>query len=65
MSFFENPILAERQRKKAAADEALIESRKKAAADEALIESRKKAAAELGISYESYVARFIKLKGTY
>lgn len=52
MSFFENPILAERQRKKAAADEALLES-------------RKKAAAELGISYKSYVARFIKLKGTY
>ena len=52
MSFFENPILAARQRKKAAADKALIES-------------RKQAAAELGISYESYVARFIKLKGTY
>ena len=52
MSFFENPILAERQRKKAAADEALIEA-------------RKKAATELGISYASYVARFIKLKGTY
>lgn len=52
MSFFKNPIIAERQRKKAAADKALIES-------------REKAAAELGISYESYVARFIKLKGTY
>ena len=52
MSFFENPILAERQRKKAAADKALLES-------------RKQAAAELGISYESYVARFIKLKETY
>ena len=52
MSFFENPILAERQRKQAAAAKALIES-------------RKKAAAELGISYRSYVARFIKLKGTY
>ena len=52
MSFFENPILAERQRRKAAADKALIES-------------RKQAAAELGISYESYVARFIKLKETY
>lgn len=52
MSFFENPILAERQRKKAAADKALIES-------------RKKAAAELGISYASYVARFIQLKETY
>ena len=52
MSFFENPSIAARQRKKDAADEALIES-------------RKKAAAELGISYESYVARFIKLKGTY
>ena len=52
MSFFENPILAERQRSKDAADKALIES-------------RKKAVAELGISYESYVARFIKLKETY
>ena len=39
--------------------------RRKAAAEKALIESRKKAAAELGISYESYVARFIKLKETY
>ena len=52
MSFFENPYIAERQRKQAAAAKALIES-------------RKKAAAELGISYESYVARFIKLKGAY
>ena len=52
MSFFENPYIAERQRKQADAAKALIES-------------RKKAAAELGISYESYVARFIKLKGTY
>ena len=52
MSFFENPYIAERQRKQAAAAKALIES-------------RKKAAAELGISYESYVARFIKLKETY
>lgn len=52
MSFFVNPAIEERERRKAAAEKALIES-------------RKKAAAELGISYESYVARFIKLKGTY
>ena len=52
MSFFAKPIIEERERRKAAAEKALIES-------------RKKAAAELGISYESYVARFIKLKGTY
>ena len=52
MSFFVNQIIEERERRKAAAEKALIES-------------RKKAAAELGISYESYVARFIKLKGTY
>ena len=52
MSFFVNPVVEER-------------ARRKAAADKALIESRKKAAAELGISYKSYVARFIKLKGTY
>ena len=52
MSFFVNPIIEERERRKAAAEKALIES-------------RMKAAAELGISYESYVARFIKLKGTY
>ena len=52
MSFFVNPIMEGRERRKAAAEKALIES-------------RKKAAAELGISYESYVARFIKLKETY
>ena len=52
MSFFVNPIIEERERRKVAAEKALIES-------------RKKAAAELGISYESYVARFIKLKETY
>ena len=52
MSFFVNPIIEERERRKSAAEKALIES-------------RKKAAAELGISYESYVARFIKLKETY
>ena len=52
MSFFVNPVIEERERRKAAAEKALIES-------------RMKAAAELGISYESYVARFIKLKETY
>ena len=52
MSFFVNPVIEARERRKAAAEKALIES-------------RKKAAAELGISYESYVARFIKLKETY
>lgn len=52
MSFFVNPVIEER-------------ARRKAAAEKALIESRKKAAAELGISYESYVARFIKPRGMY
>ena len=52
MSFFVNQVIEDRERRKADAEKALVES-------------RKKAAAELGISYESYVARFIKLKGTY
>lgn len=49
MSFFENPHI-----------ERLAARR--AAAEKALEDSRRKAAAALGISYKSYVARFIKLK---
>ena len=49
MSFFVNTYTEQRMARKAAAEKALEDS-------------RRKAAAELGISYESYMARFIKLR---